>query len=450
MKQFISLTLAVCLLVGLLTACGSAASTQPPQTEAPPAAAAGGKAETPPAADETEADIYAPYAGTELTFIRHSGYEADWMSEKAEEFYQLSGIKVTVEQIAYSEMKNKVLLDISSSSGAYDMIATTEYWLSEYNEGGWLVDMNQFIHDPTLLDADFELEDIGQSTLDANTVDGQLLAMPWKFNSQLLAYRTDILDAAPSTWEDYLAAAEACTSDGMSGVSLALSINSVMDIYLNLLYQAGGTFLSDDNTVCNLDTPEAKEALDFLLELSKFTTAGATSNQWPESSAVFAQGNAAMYPLINSQISNLLASAIPEVSGNIGYAELPGQVACLTTWGVAITSNCKCPQAAWLFIQYMLNPENTRDLVIGTEGADIPVRSSLLLSDEFISAYPHFATMNTITQSEGHTWVYPKTTCTTAIMEALAIHIQNAILGTETPENALSSAKTEIEQLLNA
>ena len=60
------------------------------------------------------------------------------MAEKAAEFYKISGIKVTVEQIAYSEMKNKLLLDISSSGGAYDMIATTEYWLSEFNEGGWL------------------------------------------------------------------------------------------------------------------------------------------------------------------------------------------------------------------------------------------------------------------------------------------------------------------------
>jgi len=223
-----------------------------------------------------------------------------------------------------------------------------------------------------------------------------------------------------------------------------------MDIYLNLLYQAGGTFLSDDNTVCNLDSPEAKEALDFLLELTKYTTAGATSNQWPESSAVFAQGTAALYPTINSQLSNLLSTATEAVLPNIGYAELPGQVACLTTWGVAITSNCECPEAAWLFIQYMLGPDNTRDLVIGTEGADIPIRSSLLLSDDFIEAYPHFAIMNEITQSEGHTWVYPKTTCTTAIMETLAIHVQNAILGTESEEDALSNAKIEIEALLNA
>ena len=42
----------------------------------------------------------------------------------------------------------------------------------------------------------------------------------------------------------------------------------------------------------------------------------------------------------------------------------------------------------------------------------------------------------------------PETNCTTAIMEALAVHVQNAILGTESTEQALSSAKAEIDALL--
>ena len=96
----------------------------------------------------------------------------------------------------------------------------------------------------------------------------------------------------------------------------------------------------------------------------------------------------------------------------------------------------------------MLNPENTKDLVLATEGADIPVRSSLLLAEDLNASYEHFAIMNNIVSAEGHTWAYPKTNCTTAIMEALAVHVQNAILGTESTEQALSSAKAEIDALL--
>lgn len=236
----------------------------------------------------------------------------------------------------------------------------------------------------------------------------------------------------------------------MVGVSLPLSLNSLMDVYLNLLYQAGGSFLSEDNKVCNLDTPEAKKALEFLIELNQYTTSGATNNQWPEASAVFQQGNAAMYPTITSQLNNLVDPEKSTVSDCVGYAELPGQVACLTTWGVGISSNCKAPEAAWLFIEYMLNPENTKELVIGTAGADIPVRSSLLLDEELNTSYASFKYMNEIVSIPGHTWAYPKTTCTSAIMEALAVHVQNALLGSESTDDALANAKTDIEKLLNS
>lgn len=399
-------------------------------------------------ADFDAAAAYEKYAGTELNFIRHSGYEADWMAEKAQEFYELSGIKVNVEQIAYSEMKNKVMLDVSSPGGAYDIIATTEYWLSEFDEGEWLVDQYQFINDPALYDPAFEIEDIGASTLDSNTIDGKLLAMPFKTNGQFLVYRSDLVPEPPTTWEEYLEIAAANTNDDTVGVSLALSMASGMDVYLNLLYQAGGSFLNEDNTACNLDTPEAKAAMEFLVNLSEYTTEGAINNQWPESSAVFAQGGAALYPTINSQLSSLYSSASEEVLSSLKYAELPGQVSCISTWGLGITSNCECPEAAWLFIQYMFGPEKIVEVVKGTSGSDIPIRSSLLLDKELMSAYPHFEVIDQMLSNEGHTWVYPKTTVTTAIMEALATHVQNAVIGSETVDEALANAKAEIDDLL--
>lgn len=35
-------------------------------------------------------------------------------------------------------------------------------------------------------------------------------------------------------------------------------------------------------------------------------------------------------------------------------------------------------------------------------------------------------------------------------MEALAVHVQNALLGSESTDDALANAKTDIEKLLNS
>ena len=115
MKKRIALLLSAALLAGIFSACGQDPGAQESPSPSTPPQSSGQ-----PGTEPTQDSIYAPYQGTELVFLRHSGYEADWMTEKAEEFYQLSGIRVTVEQIAYSEMKNKILLDISSTGGAYE------------------------------------------------------------------------------------------------------------------------------------------------------------------------------------------------------------------------------------------------------------------------------------------------------------------------------------------
>lgn len=392
-----------------------------------------------------------PYEGVELIFLRHSGYDADWMASKTEEFYKETGIRVIVEQIAYSEMHNKFVLDASTPGGNYDLFATTDYWLPRFHEGGWIVDMKQFVDDPGFYNPEFAIADVSASLLENNTIDGQLLAMPWKFNSQFLFYRTDLLDTAPTTWEEFLAAAKANHSGSNIGVSLALGKASIMDIYLNLLYQNGGTLLSDDLKTCTLDTPEAKEALEFLVELAKYSSPGAINNHWDEAAAIFAQGRAAMAPMVSSQVNNVVNPERSDVYDKVGYAEMPGVVvntATSNTWGICITKNCEYPEAAYLFIQYLLKPSFMEELVVETQGATVPVRSSLLLSDKLLAEYPHFAIMNDISALPGHTFSYPKLPETTAVMDVLAGHIQNAILGRESVDDALRNAKAEIEGLL--
>jgi len=392
-----------------------------------------------------------PYEGIELTFLRHSGYDADWMDAKARDFYEETGIKVNVEQIAYSEMHNKFVLDASSPGGNYDMFATTDYWLPEFYKGGWIIDQKEFINDPDLYDSEFDIDDVSSSLLEGNTIDDKLLAMPWKFNSQFLYYRTDLMDTPPATWTELLEIAAANHDDSMVGISLGLGRSSIMDVYLNLLYQNGGTLMSDDLTTCTLDTAEAREALEFLIELAEYSTDGAINNHWDETAAIFAQGRAAMAPMVSSQIDNVINPERSDVYENVGYAEMPAaeiSTATSNTWGICITSNCENPEAAYLFIQYLMKPSQMKELVVETRGATVPVRSLLLTLAELLEEYPHFEVMNDISSIPGHTFSYPKLDQSTAIMDVLAGHIQNAVIGRESVEEALLSSKAEIEDLL--
>lgn len=441
-KRALSIILSCLMLASVLAGCGSSAQES---------SAAEPSSVQEESSSSLETGNEKPYDGVQLNFLRHSGYDADWMAEKTKDFYEQTGIQVNVEQVAYSDSHNKFVVDASSAGGTYDLYATTEYWLPEFYEGGWIVDIKPYLENSDLYEESYDIGDVSQAMLDLNSIDGKLLAMPWKFNSQMLCYRSDLIAAAPASWDDVLAAAKAQSETGTTGIALALSKASAMDIYLNLLYQNGGTFLSDDLKTCNLDTAQAKEAMEFLVELAKYTSDGAVNSQWPETATLISQGSAAMAYMVNTQAGNILDSEKSDVTDKIAFAEQPGPVTpCGTssTWGICITQNCENPEAAFLFIQYITGASNMKELVEQTNGSTNPVRSSLLADTSLNEAYPWFSVMNDIATKEGHTFAYPKTTQCTSIMEILAGHVQNAVIGAESVDDALSKAKTEIENLL--
>ena len=84
-----------------------------------------------------------------------------------------------------------------------------------------------------------------------------------------------------------------------------------------------------------------------------------------------------------------------------------------------------------------------------TNGSTNPVRSSLLADSSLNEAYPWFSVMNDIATKEGHTFAYPKTTQCTSIMEILAGHVQNAVIGAESVDGALSKAKRKLKTCYN-
>ena len=168
--------------------------------------------------DEVAYDPQA-FAGTELIMLRHTGYEADWMVEQFPGFEEETGIKVTMEQVAYSDLHDKVVVDLSSGSGSYDVIATPDFWVAEYAEGGWLVDLNQYINNPATYNPDFNFDDFPKSLVDAGSMNGEFYAFPWKFNGDILYYRTDLMDA-PATWNDLLQIAKDNADKTPKGVGM--------------------------------------------------------------------------------------------------------------------------------------------------------------------------------------------------------------------------------------
>ena len=88
-------------------------------------------------------------------------------------------------------------------------------------------------------------------------------------------------------------------------------------------------------------------------------------------------------------------------------------------------------------------PDKVHDLTVKTNGGIAPSRTSVITDPELVAQYPLFTAMAE-TAADG-AFPAPKTSKWSSISEIVAVHVQNALTGTETPEDALANAKEEID-----
>ena len=96
--------------------------------------------------DETSSTM--PYEGTELQFSMDYVEMVGFVDGLTEEFEQETGIKVTVELIPYLNYRDKIILDLSSKTGNYNLMQTAAMWMEEFvNQADYLEPLNEYLED---------------------------------------------------------------------------------------------------------------------------------------------------------------------------------------------------------------------------------------------------------------------------------------------------------------
>jgi trehalose/maltose transport system substrate-binding protein len=171
--------------------------------------------------------------------------------------------------------------------------------------------------------------------IEANTVDGQLKAIPWFGDAGLLYYRKDLLDkyglAPPQTWDELTAAAdkvvkgEKAANDKLVGIVFqgrayeGLTCNA-----LEWIASYGGGSIYDADGKLTLDNPKAAAALEMAAGWVKSGLApkGVLTYAEEEARGVFQSGNAVF--MRNWPYAWALANAEDSpVKGKVGVAVLP-------------------------------------------------------------------------------------------------------------------------------
>jgi len=411
MKRKLSILLILCLVATMFAACGGSGEEEGAGTE--------------PA---------------KLVVAARGGSHVDVLEAVKADFEAENNCTIEILGLEATDLKQKVSLDSQNEVGAYDLAMADDPWMPEFCEAGLFANLTELGYEA---DADFVKAsmDIGKYPYG----EGDVYALPFAGNVQLLFYNKQVLDDAgfsvPESWEDVLNIAKAVNGkDGKVGyVIRGQQGNPIVSDYLPILWAYGGDVF-DDSWNITIDSKEAKDALKLYMELLE----NGANYEKNDIVAAVSDGKAAMslgWPswYISGETASAEYAAIPSKATAASPAYATGMIG---NWMMGVTANSGNAELAMKFLEYVTSADVQKE---AAEFGGVPTRTSVFTDSELLAKYPYF---ETILASTENSVVRPRLTLWTDIETAYGTELSSAISGTKSVDQALADARAAIESIM--
>jgi ABC-type glycerol-3-phosphate transport system substrate-binding protein len=356
-------------------------------------------------------------------------------------------IDVQIEPIAYDQIRDKLVASFQASKPTYDMAIIDNPWVGDFAKAGFLKPLDDLIKSTD----GYDYEDFSAPLRSIGEVDGKIYGVPFYNYGLGLIYRTDLFKSAgvaePTTLDELAAAAKKLNSASRAGIAMQPQRGyKAFEEWGNYLFAAGGSVYGSDGKV-NLDTPEAKKALETYIAMYK-SSAPKNSLNWAFDEALRAVSSdkAAMMVSYNWMLPTLNKAGGPAgaLAGKYKLATMPGGKQVLGSWDWAIPANSEVSDAAWAFISWLTSKagETAR---VSAGGA--PVRTSVL-SDPAVSntggGADYYATVGKIL---GNAEPMCLGSNCDEMINAVGTELNSAIAGKKSVAAALKDATTQANKI---
>jgi multiple sugar transport system substrate-binding protein len=369
--------------------------------------AGGGQEATNPGSTAGEGFDWQRFEGTRLVINWSPNQANNYINANIGEFEALTGMKVEVDQIDYMRMHDKQVLEMTKSTGDYDLISLVVMWKTEYVAGDMLTELEPLFADANLAVPGYDFDDLVKAFVDnTGRVGGEkiymggpgskLYCVPFGAETSLMAYRKDVLDATgvavPKTYNELRAAfpkvvdrdnkVYAFTMRGASG-------HQATHGFLNHVNPFGGkVFDANWNPIVNNDA--ALSALAFMKEAVEYGAPGIPGFDAGSMDNSYLQGEAVFY-IDHDKIAGLARDpSQSKVVGKVGYALHPKEKmysAETGGFGIGIPANSANKEAAFLLMQWATSKEMG---VRVAEAGGMAVRNSVYDAPQLQAKYPEF------------------------------------------------------------
>jgi ABC-type glycerol-3-phosphate transport system substrate-binding protein len=319
-----------------------------------------------------------------------------------------------------------------------DVIATPEFAAA-----GWILPLDGF-HPAT--------NEFFPATIEANRWNGSLFALPWFVDVAMLYWRTDLLDAAPSTFEEFstvVARAQRQHNLPFGFVWSGARYEGLVTVFLEYLHGFGGRFVDAAGRVA-VDSDAGVRALTALRDsIYRDRISPPDVLAWQEEETRFAFQSGRAVAMRNWPYAYpLLADPASRVAGRFGVGLMPHaaagmSVATLGGQQLAINARSRHPQAAYELVEHLTSPEQT--LERARIAGEYPPRPALYDGKALAAlGAPPDQTRRIIE----HAVPRPVTPVYAELSELLQVHLHRALTRQQEPAAALHTASAEMNDLL--
>ena len=308
------------------------------------------------------------------------------------QFTETTGIKVEMETPSFMIYNQRADLELSTGSGAFDVMALTFIFSGKWIGAGWPSPLNDFIaRDPAVDVADFLPGAMAPQKRGAD-----VMALPFVAESTLMVYRRDLFEKvgvkAVETFDELLAAAPKL-STGEVKAYLGRGMGGFHWIWPNFLFAYGGRWFADPprDMTPMLATSEAIRAADVMGKLMRdYGPAGAASFTESQAATVMMEGRAAAYIDALAWVGLAADPAKSKVKDRVAYAVPPGGPAGrfpqTAVHGFQIPAGAKQKDVSWEFIRWATS-KDVMTRIAETTTYPAVTRASVLASQAYRQKY---------------------------------------------------------------
>jgi multiple sugar transport system substrate-binding protein len=283
------------------------------------------------------------------------------------------------------QQREQLVRRLGAEDSTVDLIGMDVIWTAEFANAG-------FIREFPADEAQRVTKDTFDSVIETASFEDKLYGAPFNSNTQLLWYRTDLVDQVPETWDEMIDQAVQLDSH----IQVQANRYEGFTVLVNALIEsAGGEILSDPETV---DLPEGPtdEALSVLGTLARSPAAADNIDTSTEDTARlgFEAGDSAF--MLNYTFAYASAGEnAPDIQKNMGAALFPAVVAGeegrppLGGFNIGVSAFSDHPEEAFDAAACISSAES--QLTAVTLDGLPPSNSSLYKEKAVKEAYPGFA-----------------------------------------------------------